>query len=131
MSDDFLQELESDGRRRFMDETVDLDTSKFDEKFDEVWRIQPMTAEARDKVLKLAAEQKIYEAYATGLVYSAYHRDKNGRRFRPTDIPKLMKNPDFLLWWANEVDFVKEIEFLQTGEEEAAKNSSGTTGSTE
>lgn len=131
MADSFLDELEKDGKRRFYDETIDLDTSKFGEQYDEVWRIQPMTAEARDKVLSLAAQQKIYEAYATGLVYSAYKSDGHGRRFRPADIQKLMKNPAFLLWWAQEVDFVKEIEFLAGGQEEAEKNSTGTTGSTE
>lgn len=128
--DSFLHALEQDSRARFSKESFEIDTSGFsDEVPAERWRIQPLPAAARDKLIACVQAGEYYKGIATALVNRAYKVNENGRRFRPTDIEGLMKNPDFLDWIAEEIKFQADFEWMvMDGDEEkkASKEIHGT-----
>lgn len=106
MADEFLKELEQDAKEKFAEEAFEIDTSKYSERMSERWRIQPLPAGARDKVIRAAQESGTYTAVATALVYQAYKADGHGRRFNPGQVQELLKNPDFLEWISEQIDFM-------------------------
>lgn len=128
MSDDFLTALEQDSRERFNAETFEIDTSGFSDQFTERWRIQPLPAVARDKLIKHLQDGEWYHGVAMALTYRAYRTDANGRRFRPADMAGLLKNPAFLDWVAEEIKFRADFDWLLEGGEQAKKPSAKTTG---
>lgn len=130
MSDDFLKALEADGRERFAAESFEIDTGAFgsDSVPAERWRIQPLPSVARDKLISCLQNGEWYKGIATSLVHRAYRTEGQGRRFRPSDIDGLLKNPDFLDWVAEEIKFRADFDWLLDGADQAKKSSSETDG---
>ena len=119
MADDFLKALEQDSRARFAAESFEVETSQYAKTApddvsipEETWRIQPLPAGARDKVIQCIQTGEYYKGLATSLVYRAYKTEGSGRRFRPSDVEGLMKNPDFLDWVAEEINFQGDFDWL-------------------
>lgn len=114
MADDFLKGLEADSRARFAAESFEINTGSYDSDSvpEETWRIQPLPAGARDKVIQCVQGGEYYKGLATSLVYRAYKTEGSGRRFRPAQIDDLMKNPDFLDWIAGEINFQGDFDWL-------------------
>lgn len=114
MADDFLKGLEADSRARFAAESFELNTESYDSDSipSETWRIQPLPAGARDKVIQCVQAGEYYKGLATSLVYRTYKTEGHGRRFRPAQIDDLMKNPDFLDWIAGEINFQGDFDWL-------------------
>lgn len=130
MSDDFLKALEADSRERFAAESFTVDTAGFPSETvpPEVWKIQPLPAVARDKLISCLQGGEWYKGIATSLTYRAYRTTGPGRRFRPSDIEGLLKNPAFLDWIAEEIKFRADFDWLLDGADQAKKPSGETDG---
>lgn len=128
MADDFLSALAEDGRNRAAKETFEIDTTNFSDSLLERWRIQPLPAAARDELMTCLQNGQYYKGVALSLVHRAYKAEGHGRRFRPSDVQSLMKNPDFLDWVAEEIKFRSDFTWLLDPETDGKKHSSETTG---